>query len=98
MNGHLKAHGKHMIIGGVGIMALMMVLGAGWQQALTWGLLLACPLGMIGMMWFMGRRDSGGHQHSGHEEGDEASWHAHGSEGPQQRVSAAFVPGRPPAK
>lgn len=73
MNGHVKGHAKHMLVGGVGVAVLMVVVGVGWQQAVTWGLLLACPVGMLAMMWFMTRR------RGGVREG------AHGA--PQQRVS-----------
>lgn len=88
MNGHLRTHGKHMLVGGAAVAVLMIVLGAGWQQAMTWGLLLACPLGMLGMMWFMGRQASGGHQHDdGRATGNADSCHT--TEVPQQRVSEA---------
>jgi hypothetical protein len=88
MNGHMKSHGKHMLLGGAGIVVLMMALGVGWQQAVTWGVLLACPLGMMAMMWFMGRQNAGG---AGHE---------HGAGGPsdtvpQQRVSEGSPERRP---
>lgn len=62
MNDHMKAHGKQMLVAGAGVAVLLAVLGAGWQQAVTWGLLLACPLGMVAMMWWMGRRGAS-HQH-----------------------------------
>lgn len=93
MNGHMKAHGKHMLIGGVGIAVLAVVLGAGWQQAVTWGLLLACPVGMLGMMWFMGRQGAMGHQHGGQADAEHSACHDHGPAASQQDVSEPFVPG-----
>lgn len=64
MNGHMGAHVKHMVVGGVGILVLLVILGVNFPQALIWALLLACPIGMIGMMWFMNR--SSGHGHDAH--------------------------------
>lgn len=83
----MKAHGRHLLIGGTGVALLAVVLGVGWQQAVTWGLLLACPLGMMGMMWFMGRRSPGGDQHGGVPPGDAASCHGQGSDLPAPLVS-----------
>lgn len=80
MNGHLKAHMKHMIVGGAGILVLLVAFGVGWQQALTWALLLACPVGMMAMMWFMGRQNAGGASHE-HGAG------CHSDDVPQQRIS-----------
>lgn len=94
MNGHMKAHGKHMLIGGAGVALLAIVFGVGWQQAVTWGLLLACPLGMMGMMWFMGRQSSGGHQHGGQPGENAAGCHGQGADVPSQRVSEPFSPER----
>lgn len=92
MNGHMKSHGKHMLLGGAGIVVLMMALGVGWQQAVTWGVLLACPLGMFVMMRFMGQRDSGGHQHGDHESHDQG----YRPGVPQQRLGELLPPGRRP--
>lgn len=86
MSGHIKAHAKYVLFGGAGVVVLMMALGVDWQQAVTWGILLACPLGMMAMMWFMGRRGSGGHGHGGQEGADH---HGHRSEVPHQRVGEA---------
>lgn len=96
MNGHMKTHGKHMLIGGAGIVVLMLALGTGWQSAVTWGLLLACPLGMMAMMWFMDREGSGGHQHGGQETADHGTNHGYRAEVPQQRVNEPFAPERRP--
>lgn len=87
MNGRMTAHGKHMLVGGTGVALLAIVFGVGWQQAVTWGLLLACPLGMMGIMWFMGRQSSGGHQRGAPPAGDAASRHGQGSDIPAQLVS-----------
>ena len=80
MNGHLEAHLKHMIVGGAGILVLLVALGVTWPQALTWALLLACPFGMMAMMWFMGRQNAGdaGHEHGAGDHADAV---------PQQRAS-----------
>lgn len=91
MNDHLRTHGRHMLVGGAAVATLLVVLGAGWQQAVSWGLLLACPLGMLGMMWFMARGrgdDQHGGQH-GHQ-------HGHQHQHPHQRVSAPPVAGSRP--
>jgi hypothetical protein len=80
MTGHLKTHMKHMIVGGAGVLVLLVAFGVGWQQALTWALLAACPLGMMAMMWFMGRQDAGGASHDRGTGG-------HSGTVPQQRVS-----------
>ncbi len=94
MNGHMKAHGTHMLIGGAGVALLAIVFGVGWQQAVTWGLLLACLLGMIGVMWSMGRQSSGGRQHGGQSGDQAAGCHRQGADVPSQRVSEPFVPER----
>ena len=93
MNGHMKAHGKHMLIGGIGIAVLAVAFGAGWQQAVTWGLLLACPVGMIGMMWFMGRNGAVGHQHGEQAGADHSACHDTASAPAAQRVNEPVVPG-----
>jgi len=59
MTGHLRAHLTHMAVSGIGLLALLVMFGVRFPQALTWALLLACPLGMMGMMWFMGREGHG---------------------------------------
>jgi hypothetical protein len=79
MTGHLKTHLKHMIVGGAGLLVLLVAFGVSWQQALTWALLAACPLGMMAMMWFMRRQDADG---ASHDQGAGA----HSDVVPQQRV------------
>ena len=59
MTGHLRAHLTHLAVRGIGLLALLVMLGVRFPQALTWALLLACPLGMMGMMWLMGREGHG---------------------------------------
>lgn len=85
MTGHLKAHGKQMLVAGVAVMAVAVVLGAGWRQAVTWGLLLACPVGMLAMMWVMGRQMSGGHARGAADE------HHEGCHGHATDLSQPFV-------
>lgn len=68
MRDHLRHHAKHMAIGGAAVLALLLAAGVTWTEAARWALLLACPVGMIGMMWFMGR-------HMGRGAGSE---HVHG--------------------
>ncbi|WP_024288372.1 hypothetical protein [Cellulomonas sp. KRMCY2] len=66
----MKGHLKHMVIGGAGILVVLLLFGVGFQEALPWALLLACPLMMVGMMFMMNRNHgagaSGEHQHSAH--------------------------------
>jgi len=92
MNEHMKAHGKHMLIAGAGVVVLAVVLGAGWRQAVTWGLLLACPVGMLGMMWFMSRHMSG-KQQGGTEHGDHAGCHAPAATADRPVDQALSAPG-----
>jgi len=57
----MKHHLKHMAIGAVVILAVLLAFGVDLGQALPYAILLACPLGMVAMMFFMNRR--GGHDH-----------------------------------
>lgn len=57
----MKHHLKHMAIGAVVILAVLLALGVNLGQALPYAILLACPLGMVSMMFFMNRQ--GGHNH-----------------------------------
>lgn len=52
----MKAHVKHMLIGGAAIVGALVVFGVDWRTALLWALVLACPLMMVTMM-------AGGHGH-----------------------------------
>ena len=90
MKDHLKHHVKHMVIGAAVVLVALIALGVNLGEALMWAVLLACPVGMIGMMWWMGRQ---------HEDGGEADGHAHDHHGsastvPEQRVTDQV---RPPA-
>lgn len=57
----MKHHLKHMAIGAVVILAVLLAFGVNLGQALPYAILLACPLGMVAMMFFMNRQ--GGHNH-----------------------------------
>lgn len=57
----MKHHVKHMALGGVVILAALLVLDVNLGPALLYAVLLACPLGMAAMMFFMNRH--GGHHH-----------------------------------
>ena len=67
----MKHHLKHMAIGGGLILAVLLVLKVDLGTALTYALLLACPLGMVGMMFMMNK----GQGHGGHEHGTGAHDH-----------------------
>ena len=58
----MKGHLKHMIIGAGAILAVLLVAGVDFRQALQWAILLACPLMMVGMMFMMNRK-GGSHEH-----------------------------------
>lgn len=57
----IKHHIKHMAIGAAVVLALLLAFGVDLSKALPYALLLACPLGMVGMMFFMGRGNGHGH-------------------------------------
>lgn len=61
MMNHLRQHLTHMAVAAVAVLVLLALAGVSWADALRWALLLACPVGMVAMMWFMGR---GGRQHA----------------------------------
>jgi hypothetical protein len=67
----MKHHLKHMVVGGGLLLAVLLVLKVDLRSALTYAALLACPLGMVGMMVMMNRRGHGGHEHH-HESTGEA--------------------------
>ena len=76
MKDHLRHHAKHMVIGGAAVLVLLLAAGVTMGEAARWALLLACPVGMIGMMWFMGRhvgRDASSGQVHGPHDGAPAS-------------------------
>lgn len=66
-----------MAIGAGIVLALLLAFGVNLGQALSYALILACPIGMAGMMFFMGRGK--GHEHGG----------LHGSHDHQGRTQAA---------
>jgi len=61
----IKHHLKHMAIGAALVLALLLAFGVDLSRALPYALLLACPLGMVAMMFFMGRGN--GHVHGPHD-------------------------------
>lgn len=68
--GHMKGHLTHMVIGAVAILAVLLVAGVDLGAALRYALVLACPLGMLGMMVMMN-----------HKPGDQGADHQHHSSG-----------------
>jgi H+/gluconate symporter-like permease len=62
---HVKHHLKHMAIAAVAIVVVLAIVGVDLGQALRYGIILACPVGMIGMMFMMGKNQDGAaaHQH-----------------------------------
>lgn len=62
-------HLKHMLIAGAAVLAGLLVFGVPTGSALLFAVALACPVGMMAMMYFMGR-DQQGHggqpDHTGH--------------------------------
>jgi len=58
----IKHHLKHMAVGAAVVLALLLAFGVDLSKALPYALLLACPLGMVGMMFFMGRGSGHGHE------------------------------------
>ena len=80
----MKHHLKHMAIGGAAVLAVLLLLKVDLRTAVTYAILLACPLGMVGMMAMMtkgghGQHDhgaGGGHEHcGGHQDGTDATFH-----------------------
>ncbi len=51
----MKHHLKHMAIGGAAVFAVLLLLTVDLRTAVTYAILLACPLGMVGMMVMMNR-------------------------------------------
>ncbi|HEX2905208.1 MAG TPA: DUF2933 domain-containing protein [Jatrophihabitans sp.] len=58
-------HLKYMLLIGGGLFAVLLVAGVPLSAALSYALLLACPLMMVWMMLSMPSHD--GSEHSGHE-------------------------------
>ena len=69
---HHKNHLKYMLIAGGAIAAVLLATGVRPGQALLTAAVLACPLMMVGMMFFMNRGANGGntHSHSDHGRSD----------------------------
>lgn len=59
----LKDHLKHMAIAGGVVLAVLVAFSVDLETALRYAVLLACPVGMMFMMWHMGRHGAGGAQH-----------------------------------
>lgn len=85
--GHMKGHLKHMLIGGAAILAVLLVAGVDLGRALPYALLLACPLGMAAMMFFMMRQPgnaAASHQHHTHGASDASAAGAEKAIGPDR--------------
>ncbi|MGN6242266.1 MAG: DUF2933 domain-containing protein [Motilibacteraceae bacterium] len=85
MNG---GHLKHMIVGGLALLGLLLIAGVPLASALPYTVLLACPLMMIFIMSSMGGHGSGCHGHDGkgaHESGDEGDPQSVGKSAPHVR-------------
>lgn len=52
---HMKHHVKHMAIAAVVILVVLVIAGVDLGPALRSAIVLACPIGMIAMMFMMGR-------------------------------------------
>lgn len=52
-------HFKHVVIGGAVVLATLLLVGVPAGTALTYALLLACPLMMVAMMFMMSGHGSG---------------------------------------
>ena len=61
---HMKHHIKHMAIAAVVILVVLVIAGVDLGPALRSAIVLACPVGMIAMMFMMGRHrgESADHQ------------------------------------
>ena len=73
-----KNHLKYMLLAGAGIAAVLLATGVRPGQALLTAAVLACPLMMVGMMFFMSRGTGGSaHSHSGgeHSGGEHSGGH-----------------------
>jgi hypothetical protein len=57
----ISSHGKHMLLGGTAILILLLALRVPLGTAISYAVLLACPLMMAVMMWTMRRSDDHAH-------------------------------------
>ena len=73
---HNKNHLKYMLLAGGGIAALLLATGVRPGQALLTAAVLACPLLMVGMMFFMNRGGNGGNGQSHSDQGHSPGGHA----------------------
>lgn len=53
------SHLKHMLIAGGAVLAGLLIFGVPTGSALLYAAALACPLGMVAMMYVMGRDHQG---------------------------------------
>lgn len=61
--GHsMKAHLLHMLIAGAAVLGVLLLAGFDLGKAAPYAILLACPVGMIAMMWMMTRGQRRNHQ------------------------------------
>jgi hypothetical protein len=78
-----------MAIGAAAVLVVLLIAGVNPGAALRWAVLLACPLGMVGMMMMMNRHGSEqeghGHDHGAHFGGDHAT-------APEPTVAQATTP------
>lgn len=70
-------HLKHMLIAGGAVLAGLLIFGVPTGSALLYAAALACPLGMVAMMYVMGRDHQGGSGTADHTAHDAHSSHAH---------------------
>ena len=80
----MRHHLKHMAIGGTAVLAVLLLLRVDLRTALVYALLLACPLGMVGMMFMMNKGGHGEHDHG------TGGGHEHCGGGHQQGADAMF--------
>lgn len=71
----MKHHVRHMAIAGGVVLAVFLALRVDARTAVQYALLLACPLGMVGMMAAMSRRRGGDHTDHEHHAGEHRAGH-----------------------
>lgn len=59
----MKHHLKHMGIAGGAILVVLLLLKVDLRTALQYAILLACTVGMVGMMFMMNKGGHGEHDH-----------------------------------